>query len=341
MMKQPIDWLMSFCMALIFSAGLVSAQEPYYQGKTVRLIVGTAAGGGFDTYSRAIARQMGRHIPGNPTIVVENMPGAAHLVAANHMYKIAKPDGLTIGNFTGALFLGQVIGRPGIEFDARKFHYLGAPSRDLSICALSKKSGLTNLQQWQGSKNVVKIGSIGPGDFTYEVPKVVGYALNLPMQVVAGYKGTADIRLAVENGEVDGVCMDWNSIRSTWRKALDMGDVIVIARITPSSDPEISKIPLAADFAKTPEGRRLIQVAVQDRGSIFRPYLLPPDVAKDRVQILKNAFQETLKDSDFLVDAKKSNLNIDPVSGEELEKIIENLFRLEPALASRLNEVLR
>jgi tripartite-type tricarboxylate transporter receptor subunit TctC len=332
---------MSFCMALIFSAGSVAAQEPYYQGKTVRLIVGTAAGGGFDTYSRAIARQMGRHIPGNPTIVVENMPGAAHLVAANHIYKIAKPDGLTIGNFTGALFLGQVIGRPGIEFDARKFHYLGAPSRDLSICALSKKSGLTSLQQWQGSKNAVKIGSIGPGDFTYEVPKVVGYALNLPMQVVAGYKGTADIRLAVENGEVDGVCMDWNSIRSTWRKALDAGDVIVIARITPSSDPEISKIALAADFAKTPEGRQLIQVAVQDRGSIFRPYLLPPDVAKDRVQILKNAFQETLKDSDFLVDAKKSNLNIDPVSGEELEKIIENLFRLEPALASRLNEVLR
>jgi hypothetical protein len=135
--------------------------------------------------------------------------------------------------------------------------------------------------------------------------------------------------------------MDWNSIRSTWRKALDAGDVIVIARITPSSDPEISKIPLAADLAKTPEGGRLIQVAVQDRGSIFRPYLLPPDVPKDRVQILKNAFQETLKDSDFLADAKKSNLNIDPVSGEELEKIIANLLRLEPALASKLNEVLR
>ena len=115
----------------------------------------------------------------------------------------------------------------------------------------------------------------------------------------------------------------------------------MIARITPSSDPEISKIPLAADLAKTPEGRRLIQVAVQDRSSIFRPYLLPPDVPKDRVQILKNAFQETLKDSDFLADAKKSNLNIDPVSGEELETIVANLFRLEPALASRLNEILR
>lgn len=152
MMKQPIDWLMSFWMALIFSAGPVAAPEPYYQGKTVRVIVVPAVGGGFDTYSRAIGRQMGRHIPGNPTMVVENRPGAAHLIAANHIYKVPKPDGLTIGNFGRALFLGQVIGRAGIEFDACKFHYLGAPSRDLSICALSKKSGLASLQQWQGSK---------------------------------------------------------------------------------------------------------------------------------------------------------------------------------------------
>jgi len=153
----------------------------------------------------------------------------------------------------------------------------------LSICALRKKSGVSGLQQWQASKSVVKIGSIGPGDFTYEVPKVVGYALNLPMQVVAGYKGTAEIRLAVENGEVDGVCMDWNSIRSTWRKALETGEVIIVARITPTADPEIAKVPLAADFVKTADGRRLLQVAVQDRGSIFRPYLLPPEVSKDKV----------------------------------------------------------
>jgi tripartite-type tricarboxylate transporter receptor subunit TctC len=121
---------MAAAIALLFSARApVSAQEPYYQGKTIRLIVGTAAGGGFDTYSRVIARHMGRHVPGNPTIVVENMPGAAHLIAANHIYKVAKPDGLTMGNFTGGLFLGQVLGRPGVEFDARKFHYLGAPAR--------------------------------------------------------------------------------------------------------------------------------------------------------------------------------------------------------------------
>jgi tripartite-type tricarboxylate transporter receptor subunit TctC len=200
---------------------------------------------------------------------------------------------------------------------------------------------VTSLQQWQASKKPVKIGGIGPGDFTYEVPKVLAYALDLPTQVVAGYKGTAPIRLAVENGEVDGVCMDWNSIRSTWRKALDMGEVVIVARITPSSDPEISKVPLASDFAKTPDGRRLIQVGVEERGSIFRTYLLPPGVPKDRVQVLARAFSETLKDAEFLSDAKKSNLNIDPVSGAALEKIVSNMFRLDPGLLSRLNEILK
>jgi tripartite-type tricarboxylate transporter receptor subunit TctC len=342
MIKQTLRCLLAVGVASVFyGKAPVLAQQPFYQGKTIRLIVGTTPGGGFDTYSRVIARHMGRHIPGNPTIIVDNMPGAAHLISANYIYKVAKPDGLTMGNFTGTLLLGQVLGRPGIEFDARKFNYVGAPSRDISICALSKRSGVTSLQEWQTSKKPVKIGGIGPGDFTYEVPKVLGYALNLPTQVVAGYKGTAPIRLAVENGEVDGVCMDWNSIRATWRKALEAGDVMVVARITPSADPEISKAPLASDFAKTPEGRSLIQVAVEERGSIFRTYLLPPDVPKDRVQLLTRAFHETLKDSDFLSDAKKSNLNVDPVSGAELEKIVSNMFRLEPALLSKLNEILK
>jgi len=134
MTAQIIHLLLAVSIALIFfTKGSVFAQEPFYQGKTIRLIVGTAAGRGFDTYSRVIARHLGRHIPGNPTMVVENMPGAAHLIGVNHIYKVAKYDGLTIGNFTGTLLLGQVLGRPGIEFDARKFNYLGAPARGLSI----------------------------------------------------------------------------------------------------------------------------------------------------------------------------------------------------------------
>jgi tripartite-type tricarboxylate transporter receptor subunit TctC len=322
-------------------AGPALAQDSFYKGKTVRLIVGTEAGGGFDTYSRAIARHMSRYISGAPTIVVENMPGAAHLISANYLYKIAKPDGLAIGNFTGTLLLGQVLGRPGVEFDARKFEYIGAPSRDISTCSLAKRSGVGTLQQWIGAKNVIKVGGIGPGDFTYENPKILEFALGLPVQVVAGYKGTAPIRLAVEGGEVDGVCMDWNSIKATWRKALDSGDVKVVVQITPRIHPEMSDVPLASDFAKTAEGRKLIQVGIYDRGTIFRPYVLPPGVPKERVQSLRVAFAETLKDPEFLADAKKSNLVIDPVAGSELEKIAMEMFKLDPAMTSKLNDILK
>jgi tripartite-type tricarboxylate transporter receptor subunit TctC len=319
----------------------VLGQESFYKNKTIRLIVGTEPGGGFDTYSRAIARHISKYIPGTPTIVVENMPGAAHLISANYIYKIAKPDGLTIGNFTGTLLLGQVLGRPGVEFDARRFEYIGAPSRDISTCALAKRSGIGSLQEWISSKRVVKLGGIGPGDFTYETPKILEFALNFPVQVVAGYKGTAPIRLAVEGGEVDGVCMDWNSIKATWRKALDSGDVKVVVQITPRVHPEMSDVPLASDFAKTAEGRKLIQIGVYDRGTIFRPYVVPPGVPPERLQVLRRAFAETLRDSEFLADAKKSNLVIDPVLGSEIEKIVLDLFKLEPETINKFNEILK
>lgn len=328
-------------VAICAVARSAAAQETFYQGKNIRLIVGSDPGGGFDTYSRTIARHMTKHIPGNPTIVVENMPGAAQMISANYLYRVAKPDGLTMGNFAGTLFLAQVMGRPGVEFDARKFEYLGAPARDFSSCTLSKRTGINSLQQWLSAKSPVKIGGIGPGDFTYEIPKILEFALGLPIQVVAGYKGTAPIRLAVESGEVDGVCMDWNSVKATWRRALDAGDVKVVVQIAPRSHPELSDLPLAADFAKSAEGRKLIQVGIHDRGLSFRPYTLPPGVPRERSKILRAAFTQTLTDTEFLADAKKANLVIEAVPSSEIDRIVADLFKLEPAVAAKLADVMK
>ena len=342
-MKRQLVLLVTTALGLLLctSAQPAPAQELLYQGKTIRIIVGSDPGGGFDTYSRTIARHMTKHIPGNPTIVVENMPGAAQMISANYLYRVAKPDGLTLGNFAGTLFLAQVMGRPGVEFDARKFEYLGAPARDFSTCVLSKKVGINSLQQWAASKSVVKIGGIGPGDFTYEIPKILEFALGLPIQVVAGYKGTAPIRLAVESGEVDGVCMDWNSIKATWRKALDAGDVKVVVQITPRPHPELTDLPLALDFAKSAEGRKLIQVGIHDRGLSFRPYTLPPNVPRERARLLRAGFAETLIDPEFLADAKKANLVIEAVPSSEIDRIVADLFKLEPAVASKLADVMK
>lgn len=315
---------------------------PFYEGKTVRIVVGAAPGGGFDTYSRAIARHMGKYIPGSPTIIVENMPGAGFVIAVNHLYKVAKPDGLTIGNWIGTLVVAQVIGRKGLEFDVRKFEYLGSPVRNHDLCVLIRQSGITNIEKWIASKTPVKLGSTPPGSTTYENAAVLREALGLPLQLVAGYKGTAEIRLAAEAGEVAGLCgLSWASAKSTWRKGLESGDAIVVLQNTPRPHPELPNVPLAINLAKTEEARKLIQVGIHDTSTITYLYSLPPGTPKERMQILRRAFQETMKDSEFLAEAKKANLDLDPVTGEDLERIIAEFFKLEAAVANKLKEILK
>src|SRR5919109_2273244 len=188
-----------FVVAGFATRGYGAADE-FYRGKSVRIVVGFSAGGGFDTYARAIARHMAKHIPGSPSIVVENMTGAGSLIAANHVYKVAKPDGLTIGHFIGGLIMQQVMGGSGIEFDARKFELIGVPVKENVVCALRKESGITSMETWMAAKTPVKLGGTAPGSTTDDVAKVLKEAVRLPIQLVSGYKGTADIRLAADSG---------------------------------------------------------------------------------------------------------------------------------------------
>lgn len=333
--------LIAILFGLGFLIGAAHAAAPFYEGKTVRIIVGASAGGGFDIYSRTIARHMGKHIPGNPAIIIENMPGAGMLIAANHIYKAAKADGLIIGNFIGYQVLNQILGRPGIEFEARKFEWIGVPSRDNGVCALTKASGITGLEKWKAAKTPVKLGVVGVGDITYNTAKVLKDVLGLPIQTVVGFKGTAEIRLAAESGELAGGCWTWESVKVTWRKALDAGEVIVVLQTTSKPHPELPQVPLAAKLARTGEERLLLQAATHDPNVIIRPYVLPPGTPEDRIQMLRNAFMETMKDPGFLADAKSSKLDIDPLSGEEVERVVAGLFKLEPRLVSRLREVLK
>jgi len=316
------------------------AQEPFFKGKTVRIVVGFSAGGGYDIYSRAIARHMGRHIPGNPAIVVENMAGAASMISANHVYKVAKPDGLTIGHFIGGLFLQQVLGRQGIEFDARKFEFLGVPIKDTYCIGLTKASGITTLESWLAAKTPVKIGGTAPGSATDDIPAVLQAALGLPLQVVSGYKGTAEIRLAADSGEVAGFSTGWESFKSTWRKSLDTGEAFIAVQAVAKPHPELPKVPLAINYAKTEEAKKLIQVGAHDPGTLARPFVLPPGTPRERVQILRKAFMDTLSDPEFLAEAKKTNLDIAPLSGEEIARTVDNLFKIEAPLVERLKKIL-
>jgi tripartite-type tricarboxylate transporter receptor subunit TctC len=333
--------VLALLLALVLVSGTAAAADDFYKGKTIRIVVGFSAGGGFDTYARALARHMTKHIPGQPAVVVENMTGAGSLIAANHVFKVAKPDGLTIGHFIGGLFLGQVLGQKGIEFDARKFEFIGAPISDHVVCALTKASGITSLEGWMAAKAPVKMGGIAPGTSTPDnATRILKAALGLPIQIVSGYKGTADVRLAAESGEIAGGCWGWDSVSVTWRKALDSGDAKIILQASRRAHPDLPQVPQAIKFAKSDEGRRMIEVAIHGDSDIVRTYTLPPGTPKDRVQLLRAAFDATLKDPEFLADAKKSKLNVDPVPVSEIEKAIAGLFKLDPALLRKLKEIL-
>jgi len=334
-------WVLLAAVAIgLASRASISAQEPFYRGKTVRIIVGFSPGGGFDTYARAIARHLGKHIPGNPAIIVENMTGAGSLIAANHVYKVAKPDGLTMAHFIGGLFMQQLQGRAGVEFDALKFEYVGTPVPDKPVCAFTKASGITTMERWMASKAPVKLGGTAPGSNTDDIPKILRAALGLPVQLVSGYKGTSDIRLAAESGELAGGCWGWDSIRATWRKGIESGDTVVVLQTLPKPHPELPKVPLAINFAKNEEARQLIQAGIHDVSAVIRPYVLTPGTPKDRVQIMRKAFMDTMKDREFLADAEKSKLDIEPQGGEELEKTVGRLFKLKPSLVAKLKDAL-
>ncbi len=329
---------LTLCIMLVPAA---QAAAPFYEGKSIRLIVGFSAGGGFDTYSRVIARHLGRHIPGNPAIVVENMTGAASLVAANHVYNVAKPDGLTILNFHGNQVINQVIGKPGIEFDARKFEFIGIPTQDNVACAFDKSSGITTFDALKNAKTPVKLGGVAPGDTTYNTAKLLQAALNLPIQLVAGYKGTAEVRLAAEAGEVAGGCWQWESIKSIWRQGLDAGNVAVVLQVNAKTHSELPKVPNAIDYAPNENSKQILKYGGHDPSAITRPYTLGPGTPKDRVQLLRTAFVQTMTDSEFLADAKKSRLDTQPLTGEEVEKIVAQLFKIDAKVVNQLKEILK
>jgi tripartite-type tricarboxylate transporter receptor subunit TctC len=333
--------LVAFAVSALvsWSANATLAHEPFYKGKTIRVVVATSAGGGFDAYTRMITRHMGKFVSGNPAFVVENMPGAGHLIGANHMYKVAKPDGLTLGHFQGGLFLCQVFGRPGIEFDAKQFEFIGSPIKESRACAFTKASAIVSVEKWLASKTPVKLGGIG-GAAPDDIARMLAATTALPVQLVAGYKGTSEIRMAAESGELAGGCWTWDSIRATWTKAIQSGDAVVVLQLLSKPHPELANIPLAQSLAKSDEARQLMQAGVQDPADYYRPYVLPPRTPKDRVGILRKALEDTMKDPDFLADAAKSRLDVDPVTGTELENLVRGLFKLRPSMISKLKTIL-
>src|SRR5262245_1349743 len=308
----PVFASMLFVLHLIAAnnVGLAAEQSSFFHGKTIRIVVGAAPGGGFDVYGRAIARHWGKYIPGNPQVIIENQPGAATLIAAKNVFQ-ARPDGLTIGNFIADIALARLLNQPGVDFDFQRFEWIGVPVQDKIVCALTNASGVSTIEAWKASKTPVKLGGTGRLVITDNTALVLKHVVGLPVQLVSGYSGTAPIRLAAESGELAGGCWQWESIKPTWRAGLQSGEVNIVVQLTAEPLPELPRVPLALNLVQTDEARKLITACVQTTAPITRLYAVPPGTPKDRVRTLQKSFMDTMKDPDFLAVAKKSNLEID------------------------------
>ncbi len=335
------------CRAIAVYSGLLSilavvatvhAQE-FYKDKTIRFIVGQAAGGGYDTYTRTIARHIGKHIPGNPTAVVENMTGAGSLVAANYLFNNAKPDGLTIANWNSAFVLNQALGDPNVKFEARKFGWIGAPSKGVPVLVIMAFAGAKSFDEMLKSGKALKVGGTAPGSHSVDLPLMLNKMLGAKFNVVSGYQGTAQVRLAMQRREVDGDFTNWESVVATRRDMIDArGDDRLLPLLIHSrlNEPEVKNIPLFAEVLGNTLNVETYN-AYMAQMEYQRPLTVAPDTPRERLETLRRAFKATLADAEFQAQAQKSKLDIVYVSGEEAEKLVGGVL----AISQRVRENLQ
>jgi tripartite-type tricarboxylate transporter receptor subunit TctC len=325
-------------LALVGTYPTAASADDFYKEKTIRFIVGYAPGGGYDTYTRAIARRIGNHIPGNPAAVVENMEGAGSLLAANYMFSKAEPDGLTVGNFNSGMVTQQALGSRGVRFDARKFGWIGAPVIGFPACMVMGFTGLKRLDEVMKSSDKLKFGATRAGASSDDLPKIMNALMGTKFQIISGYKGTGPIRIALQRREIDSLCSGWESMRVTARSLLDAkGDDKLIPFIIhgKSQDDEVRDLPQFTKVIKGEENLAAFRAWV-NQYDFQRPLMVPPNTPKERLQILRTGLQKTLTDPGFLAEAKKSKMLIDNVTGEDIERSVEEMLSISPSIKKKL-----
>ena len=319
------------------------AVADFYRGKTVRIIVGFSAGGGYDQYSRLIGRHLSKYIPGNPNVLVDNMAGAGSIIAANHVYNAAAKDGTIIGNISGPIVLEQLFGNPAVQYDLGKFRYLAVPVSESYLMIVHKRTGITSFDELRGDKGKqVTLGAI-PGSTVEHAPIIVKEALNLNLKIVSGYKGTADVRLALDSGEVDGFFNTWTSSKITSYDKVKSGEWVLLAQLTenPMKDLIIANVPTIQQIARSEEQRLLLKYGTSTPNDFGKVYVLPPGAPADRAQAMEIAFARVFKDKDLLADSEKGKLEIDPIIGAPIQKLVVEFLGMPPDLKNKLQTVLK
>jgi tripartite-type tricarboxylate transporter receptor subunit TctC len=322
-----------------------AAQTPYYQGKTITIITGSQAGDLFDIYARMLATHMGKNIPGNPNMVVQNMTGAGHIVAANFVYTVAKPDGLTLLAPNPNLYVDQLIGRPEIKFDWAKFSWIGNASRTTDLLYMRSETPFKTMEDIRSAKEPPKCGATGTGTTGYMVPKLLEETIGAKFNVITGYKGGNEVDLAVERGEVQ--CRAFSTTAffgrepfHTWRKTGFVRAIVQLGKKRDSRLADVETLNELMEKYKTAEIGRRVAMIVTASEIFQRPYMGPPGLRADHLRILRDAFQKTLKDPVFLEEVKSKKLDAEYTSGEEMETLAKEMMSQRPETIERLRKVL-
>jgi tripartite-type tricarboxylate transporter receptor subunit TctC len=315
------------CLGVLLSAfGSATAQDSF-RGKQVTIVVGFTAGGGYDLTARLYARHYGRHLPGNPTVIVSNMPGAGSAVAAASLANSSSQDGTRLGFIAGGAVIDPLLTGKA-RYDARTFQWIGGRANEPSICGIWHEAGVRSMQDAMTKEAV--IGASGPGSRTLSYPKILNELTGTRFKVVTGYPGGNEIAIAMERREVDGWCgISWGSAKTRLASWLSGNKMHIVTQFALTRAPELKDVPLAGEFAKNERDRKAIEFLESD--AVFAwPMFAPPGVPAERVQELRTAFEAMLKDPQFLADAAKQNMDIDLVPGTELQRLVGELYATPP-----------
>jgi tripartite-type tricarboxylate transporter receptor subunit TctC len=330
---------------LVFSATELPAQSSFFEGKTIRIVVGLPAGDVYDLYARMLAEHMSKHIPGNPSIIVQNMAGASSMITANYVYNVAKPDGLTLGSVLPSLYFDQLVGRSEVQFDWAKFTWLGSFEKSNNLLYMRTDTPFKNIHDVTKATESPKCGSTGTGSPSYYLVKLLNEAIGTKFDIVTGYKGGQEIDLAVEKGEVHCRAFTVTTYFArepfiTWRKKNFVRVLFQTGRKRDSRLADVPTVQELIDEYKTPEATRRLATLVLASGEFGRPIVATPGIPADRVKILREAFAKTLADPALLADAKKRRLEIDPTGPDELESLAKEVFTTSREVVDRMKKLL-
>jgi tripartite-type tricarboxylate transporter receptor subunit TctC len=315
------------------SASPALAQGDIFAGKSVQMIIGFGAGGGYDLWGRTVGRHLGRHLPGAPSVVAQNMPGAGSYVAASYIYNVAPRDGSVLGIIARDAALGPLSGAVGARFDATRLSWIGTPTKETNVCIAyhtAKVKAVADLFREQ-----LVVGDTGPGTGTRSYPKVLNELLGTRFKLVGGFPASSDVFLAMERGEVDGICESLDSIRVRRPDWIASGKVSLLLQGGAAPDPTIKDVPFVLDLAKSDEQRRTLEYVYAGQG-IGRPFVAPPELPPQRLAMLRDAFAATMKDSAFLEEAHRSKLELKPEDGAQLAALIARIYATPKAIVERV-----